>query len=108
MNIRSHAAAAALYLAVLDGCAVNGQVPPTNQSQGVRPASPEQVKDCRYLDDIVGTSGWYGVYADKGMSEARSDVYRAAQARGATHIVWSPATVTYGSTAAAGKAYRCE
>ena len=73
----------------------------------VQPATLDQVTACRYVDDIVGTSGWYGVFASKGVDAARADVLERAAAAGATHVVWQPPTVTYGSSAAVAKAYRC-
>ena len=95
-------AAALLASLLLAGCATA----PASMS-AVQPATAERVASCAYVDDVVGTSGWYGVFATKGVDGARQDVLDKAAAAGATHIVWLPPTVTYGSTAAVAKAYRC-
>ena len=80
----------------------------TQVKQGnVKPATPEQIKTCEYLDDIIGTSGWYGVFAAQGVENARAEIISKAVSIGATHIVWQSHTVVYGSTSAVGKAYRC-
>lgn len=73
----------------------------------VLPATAEQVASCRYIDDLVGTSGWYGVFASKGIDAARQEVLEKAAAAGATHIVWLAPSVTFGSSSAVAKAYRC-
>lgn len=86
----------------LAGCATSYVAP-----SSVRPATAEQVASCRYIDDFVGTSGWYGVFATKGIDAARQDVLDKAAAAGATHIVWQPPSVTYGSSAAIAKGFRC-
>lgn len=94
-------------LVVLVGCAAPS-VPYTELKIGtVKPATPERVKSCEYLDDIIGTSGWYGVFATQGVENARAKTMTKAANLGATHIVWQSNTVNYGSTSVAGKAYRC-
>lgn len=80
---------------------------PSGPRLNVQPATAEQVAKCSYLDDLVGTSGWYGVFASKGIDAARQDVLDKAAAAGATHVVWQAPSVTYGSSAAVAKAYRC-
>ncbi len=76
-------------------------------SSSVKPATAEQVKACAYIDDIVGTSAWYGAFASQGSENARQEALIRAEKAGATHIVWQPPTVLYGSTSVSGKAYRC-
>ncbi len=76
-------------------------------SAAVRPATAEQVKACAYIDDIVGTSAWYGMFASQGSENARQEALIRAEKAGATHIVWQPPTVLHGSTSVSGKAYRC-
>jgi hypothetical protein len=96
-----------LMLAVLAGCAAPS-APYTEVKQGsVKPATPDRVKACEYLDDIIGTSGWYGVFATQGAENARAETINKAASIGATHIVWQSNAVGYGSTSVAGKAYRC-
>ena len=96
-----------LILALLAACAAPS-VPYTQVKGGtVKPATLERVKTCEYLDDLVGTSGWYGVFATQGAENARAEILVKAANIGATHIVWQSSTVGYGSTSVAGKAYRC-
>ena len=73
----------------------------------VKPATEEQVKTCEYLDDIIGTSSFYGVFATKGIKNAKEEAINKATDIGATHIVWKSNSLTYGSTAITGMAYRC-
>ena len=76
-------------------------------SGAVRPATADQVRACTYLDDIVDTSAWYGVFASQGSENARQEALIRAEKVGATHIVWGQPTVLYGGTSVSGKAYRC-
>ncbi len=77
------------------------------KTSAVRPATLEQVASCRYLDDVIGSSGLYGVFARQGSDNARADAFARAEALGATHLVWSPLSARHGSTDVSGKAYRC-
>ena len=90
---------------VLTGCASQGQRP---AKISVAPATEETVKACEYLDDVVGTSGWYGVFASRGIENARSEAMSKAAEIGATHIVWQSNNTNYGSTSVSAKAYRCK
>jgi hypothetical protein len=65
------------------------------------------VAHCAYLDDIIGSSGWYGAFATQGIENARAEALTKAASIGATHIVWQPRTEVYGTSSVAGKAYRC-
>jgi len=93
-----------LALTSLAGCA--SPVPATHMA-AVKPATNEQVKACADIDDIVGASGWYGIYASKGIENARSEALHKAAAVGASHIVWNEPTLVYGSTSVSAKAYHC-
>lgn len=96
-----------LILAVLSGCATPSVAYTESKKSTVQPATPERVKTCEYLDDIIGTSGWYGVFATQGVENARAETMTKAANMGATHIVWQSNAVNYGSTSVAGKVYRC-
>lgn len=91
---------ALLVCAVLAGCASTTPV-------AVKPATPAQVASCAYLDDVIGTSGWYGLMASQGAENARAEAINRAAQLGATHLVWSEPSVRYGSTSTSAKAYRC-
>lgn len=95
---------ASLLMVPLAGCVSTQSV---SRSATVAPATADQVSGCQYLDDLVGVSGMYGVFADKGVENARKKALEKAESLGATHVVWADASASYGSTSAAGKAYRC-
>lgn len=97
----------ALAVTLMAGCAAPS-VPYTDVRQAqVRPAAATDVERCTYVDDIVGSSGWYGMFATQGIENARAEALAKAAKVGATHIVWQQPVVVYGSTSVAGKAYRC-
>lgn len=98
MKMRTAGAAVAVALA---GCATTGN------SSTVRPATLDQVQGCQYIDDVIGSSGWYGVFARQGSDNARADAFGKAASLGATHLVWSPLSARHGSTDLSGKAYKC-
>jgi len=89
--------------ALLAGCSGS----PPKPTQAIHPASAEEVAHCTYLDDVTGTSGWYGVFAEKGVANARTAALTKAAALGATDVVWQPVNAIYGSTSVNAKAYRC-
>jgi len=89
---------------LLQGCA--GPATPV-QIQGVQPTEESGVVGCRYLDTVSGSSGWYGVNAGLGLSNARAEALSQALALGANRVVWIPLAQGYGSTHATAKAYRC-
>lgn len=77
------------------------------QFAGVKVAEEAQVASCQYLDTVQGTSGWYGLLAQRGVDNARKEALRQAHEIAATHVVWIPASQGHGSTQVLGKAYRC-
>lgn len=98
------------YFALFAALALAGCAAPSSHvasSSSVKPATDDQVRSCTYLDDIVGTSAWYGAFASQGSENARQEALIRAEKIGATHIVWASPTALYGSTSVSGKAYRC-
>lgn len=93
------AALCAAFMA-LGGCA-------TTPADAPAVTSTDQVTACRYVDDVVGSSGLYGAFASQGIENARAEALNKARAAGATHVVWQPSQGTFGSTTVAAKAYRC-
>ncbi|WP_439606839.1 hypothetical protein [Hydrogenophaga sp.] len=96
---------APLLMVALVGCAAPSSH--VASSSSIKPADERQVAQCKYLDDIVGTSAWYGMFASQGSENARQEALIRAEKIGATHIVWNQPTVLHGSTSVSGKAYRC-
>ena len=92
-----------LISAGLVGCASTGFDPGST----VKIVDATAVVNCRYLDDVHGTSGYYGIFANRGFEIARKRALLQAAKIGATHIVWLSPTQGYGSTEVHAKAYRC-
>lgn len=74
---------------------------------GVQVVALEKVACCQYLDTVYGTSSWYGLFAEKGIENARISAFEKAQSLGATHLVWEPIPQNSSSSSVAGKAYLC-
>ena len=91
-------------LAMLGACTFSRPV----QVPGIRVAEKESVAGCQYLDTVYGTSSWYGVFAERGVENARMSAFEKAQSLGGTHIVWELIPQGYGSSQVAGKVYTCE
>lgn len=90
---------------ILAGCAA--PVTTVSTSAAVRPATEQQVAQCAYLDSLMGTSMWYGMFASQGAENARAELLLKAEKIGATHVVWGEARTQFGGSQASGKAYRC-
>lgn len=95
--------AVGLLLVIVSGCAGHT----SRDSTKVQIADEAMVSGCRYLDNVHGASGLYGVFAKRGFENAKADAISEAQEKGATHIVWIPTAQGYGSSQAEGKAYKC-
>jgi len=94
---------AVMMAAGLVGCATSGR----DLVSTVKIVDAAAVVNCQYLDDVHGTSGYYGIFASRGFEIARKRALAQAAKIGATHIVWQPSTQGYGSTTIDAKAYRC-
>lgn len=92
--------------AALALCTCAGPATPV-QVKGVEPSDEAGVAGCKYLDTVMGTSGWYGVNAGLGMSNARTEALNQALAVGGNRVVWVPTAQNYGSTQAHAKVYKC-
>jgi hypothetical protein len=77
------------------------------QVSDVKIASAEMVTLCRYVDTVYGTSSWYGVFAEKGVENARLSAFAKARSLSGTHIVWEALPQTHGSSIVAAKVYVC-
>lgn len=89
---------------LLAACATGSPV----QVADVKVASTNAVLNCDYLDTVYGTSSWYGVFAEKGIENARYSAFSKAKELGATHIVWDTIPQSHGSSQVAGRAYICK
>ena len=75
--------------------------------QGVDVATQETVARCKYLDTIIGSSSLYGVFAERGIENARASAVEKAKHIGGTHIVWEQTAPSQGTSQVAAKVYRC-
>ncbi len=90
---------------LLAACAGDAYAP--SRISSVHVAAEADIAGCRYLDQVHGASSSYGVFAARGVRNARRDAMKQAQTLGATHIVWLNISTPYGGTSAGAKAYRC-
>ena len=89
---------------VLSGCVSGAAI----QASDVKVADASQVAGCRYLDSVVGTSSWYGLFAEAGFENARLSAFDKARKLGATHVTWEGAAFAgHGSSNVAAKAWKC-
>jgi hypothetical protein len=89
--------------ASLAGCATGDPV----RIAEIKVALAPGVAACEYLDTVYGTLSWYGLFAEKGIENARLSAFDKAQKLGGTTIVWEPQLQGYGSSQVTGKVYRC-
>lgn len=74
---------------------------------GLQITSEQSVTGCRYVTDIHGVSGLYGIFASAGLQAARQEAMQAALASGANTVVWNNTSAVYGQTSIHGDAYDC-
>ncbi len=72
----------------------------------VHDADAAMVHGCKFVGYVSGTSGWSGLAADAGESNAQNEAREKAAKLGATDIVWQTVRSGWGSTAN-GNAYSC-
>lgn len=77
------------------------------QAPNIRVAAPDAVVACQYRDTVYGTSSLYGVFAEKGIENARLSAFEKALSLGGTHMVWEPVAQRHGSSQVAGRVYVC-
>jgi hypothetical protein len=88
---------------LLHACATGSAV----QVADVKVISATAATSCEYIDTVYGTSSWYGVFAERGIENARYSVFSKAKGVGATHIAWEPIPQSHGSSQVTGRAYKC-
>jgi len=108
MRINS-TAAMALTLTFLAACGTQAPTRPSTPKaeHEVVDATPEQVANCKYLDDVSSVSG-SGALAGAARAGARREVVNKAAALGATHLVWLESSQVLDTTTTRGRAYRCD
>ena len=89
-------------IVALAGCA---EAPP-RAALAVHDADSAMVQGCQFVGYVTGTSGWSGLAADAGESNAQNEAREKAGKLGATDVVWQTVHSGWGS-AANGNAYRC-
>jgi|GEM_PF-2982416 len=101
-------AALALTLTFLAACGTQAPTRPSTPKaeHEVKDATPEQVANCTYLDEVSSVSG-AGALAAAARAGARREVINKAAALGATHLVWIESSEVLQTTTTRGRAYRC-
>ncbi|AZZ36185.1 hypothetical protein CIK05_05040 [Bdellovibrio sp. qaytius] len=67
-----------------------------------------QVKDCKTLGQVTGTSSYGGLFMQEaGKSYAKNQAINDAANMGATHVMWTLAEGGFFGGHAAGVAYKC-
>lgn len=80
----------------------------SSRASRVRYAQPDEVRGCRFITRVQGTSGWGGTQAcETGSNNARNDALEDAAAAGATHVVWTNVGCDAGGVVAEAEAYVC-
>ena len=75
--------------------------------RGMRVATGDSVRDCRFLADVHGSSMFYGPLADTGIATARRQAFAKARSLGANTLVWGTISTLYGPTLVSANAYDC-
>tara|TARA_E500000081_G_C5966885_1_gene276305 strand:+ start:239 stop:610 length:372 start_codon:yes stop_codon:yes gene_type:complete len=65
------------------------------------------VEKCQFVTNVSGTSGWGGVAASSGISNAKEEAKQQAIDSGATHIVWQAVNGGF-SPSVSANAYKCD
>lgn len=67
----------------------------------------DMVKECEYLGEVKGWSGWGGVAQQWGVRNAKNSAKNKAAELGATHIIWTSGDISR-SVTVRGDAHRCD
>lgn len=94
--------ACVLACVLLTACAAA----PSREALTVHDADAAMVSHCKFVGYVSGTSGWSGLAAGAGESNAQSEAREKAARLGATDIVWQTVHGGWGS-GANGSAYSC-
>lgn len=106
----SRSPAGALGAAPIDKTSVvakEAEAEPAGTEQ-VQVADGQGVTGCKYLDTVQTSSSLYGVFAERGIKNARLSAMGRAKSLGGTHIVWEVLPQSYGSSQVAGRVYACK
>ena len=100
----SNVSSVGLSVALVTACASGDPV----RAYGIHVSAATEIVKCKYLDTVYGTSSWYGVFAEKGLENARLSAFDKAQKLSGTNLVWEPIAQTHGSSQVAAKVYSCK
>lgn len=70
-------------------------------------SAPGDVEDCKYISNVIGTSGWGGLASTTGINNAKEQAKQQAIELGATHMVWQSINGGY-SPSVSANAYKCK
>lgn len=98
-KVKFFAVIALLHL--VSACSTSSQ-----QVTTVVDADTQMVQSCRFIGTFSGTSGWGGVVASVGISNAQNEVRIDAASKGANRIVWNSMAGGW-APSVSGNAYQC-
>lgn len=93
-----------VFLMLLASCASldTNKIP-----SGMTVSTKEAVSNCKFIGDVHGVSGLYGVFVETALAKSRIQAFEQAKALGADTLVWDSFVTQQGSTAVHGNAYKC-
>ena len=97
-----------LFFVVVAILMLNGCATTLSQSAArVVDADTKMTENCKFLGDVLGSSGWGGFGISVGVNNAKNEAREKAASMSATHIVWHGVS---GGTcpSVSGKAYLCK
>ena len=95
-----------VMMILLAGCVAGCAATPSREALAVHDADASGIAGCKFVGYVTGTSGWGGIAADAGESNAQNEAREKAAKLGATDVVWQTVRGGY-SSSANGNAYRC-
>ena len=97
------AATLAVTIVVLPSCAT--RLSPG--AEAIKEVDESAVAGCRVVGKVEATSGWEGLSAAPGTSQAKTEALNDAAGRGVTHIVWDQKAKRSVAQSVTGKGYDC-
>lgn len=93
---------------IVAGCTLLSGCATTLSSSAYRiiEADEMMVKDCNFVGQVHGTSGWGNLAASVGIQNAKNGALEKAAKSGATHVYWTDIRGGY-APYVNGRAYNC-
>ena len=102
-GLKKYLIAIGLSVFLAYGCATV----PSKKAENIQDADQQTVKNCEFVGNVSGTSGWGNLAASVGIKNAKNEAREQAAQLNATHIVWTSVLGGY-SPSVSGNAYKCK